>query len=303
MAAIAAGTAAAFAAVRAIVDGGGVTALPPEGTTASTPRAGKLVLSFYGRPVLRDFYGLVQGRGPVNQVWVYADGRLIWRRENGPSGVGGIRTGFLERRLTAKSVQLFRSKAVSTGLFDRDRGLRSAHGLWWGSMRVRNGERLVSVVWGGGRAAVPTTRQARALLRLTELVVPPASWLPASAWEDRTSRAYVPPRYAICFGRDGRALEPSRIVRFLPAAARDLLRGRARTYKAFPAAVTCSEVTIKEARALAGIFSKAGFEREPRVSGDGVWINDRFRAPHPIHSVLISFEPILPHGHWEAMGG
>jgi len=305
------GTASAFA-VRAIVDGGGVTALPPEGSTPSTPKTGKLVLSYDGRPELSGFPGRFV---PVNQVWVYADGRMIWRREGGPAGVGGIRTGFLEQRLTAKGVDRVRSEIVSTGLFDRDHVFESAHDLAWGTIQVRNGKRLVSAQWPSSRhrtrGTVPTKEQARALARLTELVSPPASWLPASAWEDRRLRSYVPSRYAICFSRNGRFLEPSRVLQFLPAAARRLLPGKARTYGAFSLfssdraslSVTCSQVTITEAHALNGIFSGAGLEREPRRGGDGVWVNDRFRGRPPIHSVFISFEPILPHGEWEAMGG
>jgi len=271
----------------------------------STPEAGRLVLSFYGRAVIRDPYGLVQGHTPVNQVWVYADGRMIWRRESGPVGLGGIRTGFLEQRLTHKGVEFVRSTFVSTGLFERDHVLASAHGLWWGSLHVRNRGRLVSVRWGGNPGTVPTKQQARGLLRLAELVVPPASRLPASAWEDRTLKGYVPSRYAICYWRGGRVLRPSRIVNSLPTAARGLLRGKWRTYR--PDASTsaaCHEVTLDEAHALDGVFAEAGFEREP-IGGmwAGASVNFRFRAAHPIHSVLISFEPILPHGQWETMGG
>jgi hypothetical protein len=212
-----------------------------------------------------------------------------------------------------------RSTFLSTGLFNRAQALRSGHGLWWGSFRVRNEHRLVTVGWGGSgpndhRGAIPTAKQARELLRLVKLIVPPLSWLPANVWRDRADRAYVPPRYAICYSRErapvdelhDRELVPSDLLALLPPAARDLLR-RAKRYKLGRGwFVTCSEVTIGEARKLHGILRSAGFERDPRATrrfGDGVAENARFRAPRPARWLFISFEPILPHGQWEAMGG
>ncbi len=319
---LAVGTACAFG-VRAILLDEGSTALPPEGATPSTPETGELVIHYYGRPGL--------GHPPVHQVWVYADGRMIWRDEAGPVGVadaaGEVRTGFLEQRLTTEGVELVRSELISTGLFDRDRSLLDSREWFWGSMQVRIGDRLVSVDWSGppgspdwlqGRPAPATPEQASALGHLTEALSDPASWLPASAWEDRQIKAYVPSRYAICYWRPGEPpayeselLEPSRVVRLLPAGAEALLRGKDRAYEIWNWNNTallepgmCSEVMTEEARALAEIFRQAGFGRDPLAGGvpQGTWENDRFLTPAP-NDVLVAFEPILPHGQWEQMGG
>jgi hypothetical protein len=94
---------------------------------------------------------------------------------------------------------------------------------------------------------------------------PDAVGLPAGAWADQTIRAYVPPRYAICYtDKDGNLVDPSGVVDFLlPSEAEALLRAKERTYDqnaglggSIPPA-TCFEVTIDEARALDDILSNA----------------------------------------------
>ena len=69
----------------------GAYVLPPEGASPSVPERGKLVAS-------------------KEDIYVYADGRMIWGRE-------GL-TVWLERRLTPEGVELVRSGAVRLdGLF------------------------------------------------------------------------------------------------------------------------------------------------------------------------------------------
>ncbi|MGH3137523.1 MAG: hypothetical protein ACRDPV_13645 [Gaiellaceae bacterium] len=315
-------TASAFA-VRAIVfDGGGVTALPREGATPSAPATGRLVLSYHGRPL---------GGPPVVQVWVYADGRIVRRTFDGPAGVGGIRTGFIERRLTHEGVELLRSKIVSTGLFDRDRAVRTTNANFFGSMQVQTGGRLVTLGWGAHpffwqhvkRAALLTDDQAQAAVaRLIDWILDPASALPTRAWESREPRAYVPSKYAICYMRarvPANVLEyvdrPSRALRALPAAARDLLRGKIRAFSSSGFRTQCSELTIEDARALYVILRESGYEQDPFATGktpfatgpapgpDNVVNNIRFQAPRPNQTLFIAFEPILPHGSWELMPG
>jgi hypothetical protein len=321
------GTASAVG-VRTFVLDTGPTSLPPEGAMPSTPESGELVVYYYGRPELSGFPTFFV---PVNAVYVYADGRVISRREGGAFGVyepgtGEVRTGFLERRLTPEGVELLRSEIVSTGLFDRDRYVVGSHGLKWGEIHVRNGDRLVEVAWccrQGTPDTEPTPEQALALSRLTELLSDLPSWLPAGAWEDVEPRAYVPVSYAACFWRwredwrppDGSSelLEPSRVLHLLPAAAQDILRGRDVTHSRLAYYENdvplwrwvCSEVTTEGAHALDGIFGEAGFEREPRFNEDepdDPAGNLRFQAPGP-NGIVIAFEPMLPHGEWEVGGG
>lgn len=316
-------------AVRSIVLSSGPTKLPFEGATPSTPQEGTLVLTYDGRPENRGFPGSFV---PVHQVWVYADGRVILRRENGPSGIGGLATGYLERRLTRDGVERLRERVVATGLFDRDLYLRNAHDLVWGAIRVKRGGRLVGLYWccyftAELPPAFPhvvrpaTAAQAKVISRLTEQLAAPLMHLPLNAWADRELNAFVPSRYAVCYSRwtppiySSGYLKPSRVLGRLPVRAQVLLRGKDRSYPAYASplgegvdpsqrSVTCSEVTTDEARRLAETFRSAGFERDPLPpnSPANVWVNWRFRAKLPLE-VIFSFEPILPHGRWEAMGG
>jgi hypothetical protein len=78
----------------------GFVGLPPEGATPSEPGRGELVLRYFGRRYSHWY-----------QVWVYADGRLIWQREgNLLEGANERSTGFLEQRLTRQGVALLLSR-------------------------------------------------------------------------------------------------------------------------------------------------------------------------------------------------
>jgi hypothetical protein len=202
----------------------------------------------------------------------------------------------------------------------------------WGAIRVRQGGRLVGVNWccyftidpppafpAVVRAANAT--QAKVIGQLTELLSAPLAHLPASAWADQELRAFVPSRYAVCYSHwkpptyAAAYLEPARVLGSLPAEARQLLRGRDRSYPAYASplgqdedpsqrSVTCSELTTVNARRLAAIFQREGYEEDPLPPGSPAvtYVNWRFRARVPL-DVVFSFEPILPHGQWEAMGG
>ena len=299
----------------------GVHSLPPVGTSPSTPVQGELLIRLVARPGT----GFPGRFVPVHQVWVYSDGRAVWRREGGPNGD----TGFLEQRLAPPGVELLQSEYLSTGLFDRHGYFLSEQGLSWGEMEARDGARLATVAWccpplnpvldpGPNPQQDPTAQQTSALIRLSDGLADLSSWLPTSAWEDREPKAYVPSRYAICYRRGyepglnigllgtDESLEPSRILRELPAAAKDLLSGKDRTYD-FPDSslgsydhAACSEVTTEDARALEKILRSAGAKRTPYPALVETYSAP---APDPIGTLFISFEPILPHGTWEAMGG
>jgi hypothetical protein len=233
----------------------GFIGLPPEGATPSTPERGELVLSLWGSA----------GAGR-SKVWVYSDGRLIWLREADlPEGANGRSTGLLEQRLTPEGVDLLRSEIISTGRFGHDLDLAD--------------RRIID--------ANPADPLGRLVARLTD----PVSWLPASAWEDREIRAYVPSRYAACYEGWLQPIEPGRILNLLPAPAEELLRAKERTRIGGPG-VYCSDVTTEEARALAEAFNDAGFEQ-----GD-VWRLEYESPPGPESGigVYIYFEPYLPHG-------
>jgi hypothetical protein len=277
----------------------GFIGVPPEGATPSTPERGELVLSYWTSPT---------------RMWVYADGRLIWVRHGDfPYGANDRSTGYLEQRLTPEGAELLRSEVIATGLFGHDLDLIGIQGLF-GEIEVRNGDRLVRVAWGDYSndpdPTIATAEQASALQRLDVRLADPASWLPASAWEDREIRAYVPSRFSVCYEGMDDPLPASRILASLPPAAEDLLRSTDRTRLESGPSVDgegtrdwvqyCSEVTTEEARALAEAFDDdPGFEKDPVVEAYGLVYQTAIGPSGTLDpTVWVAFEPILPHGDW-----
>jgi hypothetical protein len=323
------GTASAFGTVRAFFLDRGFVGLPPRHATPSAPESGTLVLSFSGRSMT---LGL-----RMTHVFVYADGRMVWIREGGaPKGANELTSGFLEQRFTAEGVELLRSEVVSSGLFGHDMALitgstihlrPSQIELFRGTIQARNRGRLVRVSWmnrahlrdvlsdfpGTYAGTTATPEQERALERLDPLLADPAASLPASAWEDRKVRAYVPSRYAVCWGHRpelgigtdrGQAIPPARVLTMLPAAVERELRRRG--FAPRPGADpprACSVVPTEEARAVAKTLAAAGLEERGGGEGRGSWgefgLGYRFDAPGSSPGrIYISFEPTLPHGEW-----
>jgi hypothetical protein len=115
--------------------------------------------------------------------------------------------------------------------------------------------------------------------------------VPADAWKDPEVRPFVPSRYAVCYwmengngnpGTINNGYEyPSTVLGFLPARARDILRGDVALGEVGiddPSSSVCSEVTTDEVRALEEILSDATVEDS---EGD---------------EIILEFEAILPHG-------
>jgi hypothetical protein len=279
----------------------GLVGLAPEGAKPSLPERGELVLGFT--------FGHTSGDQGRFRVFVYADGRLIWQRFGDPTGADeyskGYTTGLLEQRLTPEGVELVRAEAISTGLFDRDLHMTSGQGLTYGAVDVRKGDLLVHVAWGdvgdpGVTREMPTPEQASALRRLDARLADPASWLPASAWEDPKIKAYVPSGYSVCYhGAQSQGLsqeqELSLALAPLPPAAADLLRTQDRTRGQAPTFVYwCSNLTNEEARALARILDDAGLAGVADEFGLRYEHAGR-RAAFLEFEVSLEFEPLLPH--------
>ena len=290
----------------------GFIGLPPEGVEPSTPERGELAVGLGGRSTIDG--------GPLNDLRLYADGRLIWRKEGYfPHGANSSTTGYLEQRLTPEGIERMRSEILATGLFVRDLSLKSSSfGLIWGWARVRrDDDRLVRVDWSYPGccnefpAADATPEQERGLAQLNQLLRHPGAWLPASAWEDMRFSAYVPSRFAVCYGPNWRGtksanpIPESRILALLPRSAGDVLRTKERVDHPDAASgvwtdapeIHCSVVSTDEARVLAGSFDRAGYER------DRQWVLEYgFNARAPLNRVGIVFEPIFPDGEWGCSG-
>lgn len=290
--------AASALAVRAYVLHQGIVGLPPVGAAPSTPKSGELVLGFT--------FGHTFGDPGRFRVSVYADGRLISERVGDSDRTDEYRnsTGLLERRLTPEGVELVRAEVISTGLVDHDLHLTSGEGLYFGHIAFRTEDRLVHVTWGDVTwdnvdpdvpRRSPTPEQASALIRLDARLADPASWLPASAWEDPDTKAYVPSGYSVCY-EGGQGVGLSRVLALLPPAAENMLRAQENTPGTytnlrgrFP--IWCSELTNEEARALERILDAAGVNGWKDVFGL------TYGAPGPgadATEFSLTFNPILP---------
>lgn len=267
--------------------------LPPVGATPSVPEGGELVLRLEGT-----------GRGPLNMLWVYGDGRMIWHRFGDfPEDASEASIGLHEQRLTPEGVEFLRSEIIATELFESDLALARDDNAPFLEIEVRNGDRLVRATWAwrgtwqiGPAAPSATSKQARTLTALKALLTDPSSW-PASAWEDRAIKAYVPSRYSVCFRGIPNAIEPDHVLGLLPIAAENLLRAGDWTHEAsVPANENCSRVTTDDARALVQVLADAGIGRDLQSMGQ-VWLGYRLDDQGASGNVVwISFAPVLPHG-------
>ena len=128
-------------------------------------------------------------------------------------------------------------------------------------------------------------------------------WLPASAWDDQTIRAYIPVGYAACLyvvdtGQPVIPDPPVEQLALLPAPARDLLRDRQTVrYLDVPAEgrPDCLALTTQDARLLDAALRDAGFEQDEQRNASVV--NYHVDYPGLDGSQLhIAFEPVFPDG-------
>jgi hypothetical protein len=275
--------------------GVGLMGFPPEGATPSTPEHGELVVGIG--------FGHTAGDAERFSLRLYADGRVIWQRLGGGTGVYDSSTGLIEQRLTPEGVELVRAEVLASGLFDHDRELLTTPDLYYGGIEVLDGDRLVHLTWGDagfeqGSTPIPTTPTPAIMdavqgldARLENL----RSWLPASAWEQQEMRAFVPSRYSVCYSGQDESMERLRILQLLPAPAADSLRTLDTTTGEFggsrgPVTFWCSVVTTEVARELGQILEDAGAVAQ---SNDPSYaFSPSGRPPFVIN---ISFQAVLPH--------
>jgi len=264
------------------------TGFPPDGVAPSTPETGQLVLSFNGRvsSLAMEFH----------RVWVFADGRLIWKRNLEGSGAtsgafGSARptTAVIEQRLTPEGVELLRAMTVASGLRDIEpvgASLRARHGVGvlWGGLAVHVSGRLVDAGWSDSK--------------LPGLLADPASWTPASAWDDPRVGGYVPSRYAVCMDHVGPAglkgIGPAGVWDLLPEHIRILIRSRA-IADPIPEwheidSRCLFEVSTDDARTIAAALDDAGL-------ADGIPVSDPSgRGEAIVGEGIVQLLVVLPNG-------
>jgi hypothetical protein len=294
--------ASAVFATRALLDDRGFIGLPPERAIPSAPTLGRLVASYW----------IVTGDTLSNprrvKAWLYADGRLIWQRENDPrlprppEAANRWSSGLVEQRLTRTGVDRLRSEIVASGLFDRELTLILGDDEPCLSfIQVRRGGTLTALRWTGGQCAVhdarpATSRHARAVTRLKAQLADPAAWLPAGAWKQQRFRAFVPSRFAIGFWSTGGSRELSEILAPLPRPAQEALRGLSwREGIVGPTA----PVTTNQARQLDKALAAAGLIRKR-----GAFVlSYRFENEATGETLSLTLGPLLPHGEEPGYGG
>lgn len=266
------------------------TGLPPEGAAPSAPEDGELVLSFHGRV---NMFG-----GDFHRMWLYADGRLLWK-----SNLEGYKVGLTERfgdieptsavieqHLAPEGVELIRSDVMASarvlGLtkVGNDVTKWSRPGVIWGGLTLGDGDRLLDADWSASR--------------LPARLANPGSWLPANAWQDRRIGGFVPSRYAVCLGQGlptgVTGLTPTEVWDLLPEPTRNLIRSRALEDPApdwneqDPRCLY--QASTDDARAIVAVLDEAGPRRE---SDDG--LSYTFPIGHEFPGV-IQILVVLPHG-------
>jgi hypothetical protein len=228
---------------------------------------------------------------------VFADGRLVWAQDADlPQGANPLSTGWLEQRLTPEGVELLRSELLASGLLrpgEQECEAGAYHGHFYDGQ-----ERPQSTF---------TSAANEHLARIAD----PASWLPASAWEDRQIMAYVPSHYLITLTGDMPATVRTPrshlelLAAQLPAAAAELVRAKDWDYQQAGVFWHDTDFTNDEARTLAAALDDAGFEQDEQANAYRLEYHFEYRDPAGYQDpdqdldldtlVHIEFRPALPH--------
>lgn len=269
------------------------TGLPLEGAAPSEPKDGELVLSFGGRV---NMLGL-----DYHRMWLYADGRLVWKSNVEGHDVGldiwaerfdghEPTTAVIEQHLASAGVELIRAEVLASARVlgiaaaGEERSQWSRPGVLWGALKLGDGDRVLAADWSDSR--------------LPARLAYPGSWLPTDAWQDRRVGAFVPSRYAVCLGQalpaGVKGLAPIDVWDRLPEPTRNLIRSKAVEDLARdwndqdPRCLY--QVSTDDARAIVAGLEEAGLRRE---SDDG--LSYSFPIGHGFPGV-IQLLVVLPDG-------
>lgn len=223
----------------------GFVGLPPDGAIPSRPRRGELVLSYFGKRFTHWY-----------QVWVYADGRLIWQREGDlREGANAYATGFLEQRLSREGVELLRRRgSAKAALFGFP--WRPPYPASWLPPRAWRDVTIRGYV--ASRYAVCYQGLQRPI-RAARIL----AWLPSPSRELLRAR------------------------RLDPTSVHGWLRG-------FGGG--CSSVTTRDAYAIADALEDAGLNQDEQFQAAYALTYYLTPRGATDNETVIRFEPILPHG-------
>jgi hypothetical protein len=267
--------------------------LPPEGATPSTPETGELVaaITFSG---FIDFVDSNRWRN--SGIFVYADGRVIQAGGLEDGQQATVADAVTERRITPEGVEQVRSAFLATGAFDSDQ-----HGTDFAiacacMIRVRDGDRLLSVPTQLTAPESNIDPQANPNVdSLFNFMTHLDSSLPPSAWQDRNIKSFVPSRYQACVDEEyGTASRPvpdlsAALAQHLPAASAQLLAGS----QVMPGFEHCTVLTATDARTLAEGLFNAGMTLNPDVPWPQYTSSVTDATPQTIY---INVGPLLPDG-------
>ncbi len=194
-------------------------------------------------------------------VEVYADGTVIWAK--------GGQDHFVRMRLTPEGARWLKTKALSTGLFEHDLGLKLA--LRAGNIEVHRGHRSVNVMWGqnvndisgtgkGNLVVDASPTQTNELFGLTRFLRKPVSWaVPSSMIVQPTPTPYVPTHLWVSWDRA--TPDPSR----LPSPAREVLTSILEPV----IAGRCEVISIAQAQDIVRAMEQVGLTKAEDVT-DGI---------------------------------
>ena len=221
-----------------------------------------------------------------NQVAVYADGRVIWGADE---SVGG----YVEQRLTPEGLERLRSRALSTGLFERDLHAFGTDVVGFGHIKVFRGDRPVIVAWGSrvdisgdaleGRWVRASSAQAAEITELAASLRDPATWgLPDEMYEQREITPFVPSHLWVSYDRG------TPVWSRLPSPAREVVtRIMDRCANGRNAAGEQEEwISLDQAREIAQVLAQAGVRFD---------YDDRVGLSFSMPSSFVHAHPALPH--------
>ena len=233
--------------------------------------------------------------GPSALPWsgnvaLFADGRLLSHTNDDPvkddpydGNNPRPKTGWLEQHLTPEGTELLRSELVSSGLLSPRREL--TYTCPAGSYRAdaRIGDHYEYYV-----GKLPRD--------LVERIAEPASWLPASAWEDREVRPFVPASYSVCFTGSEPRISVAEIAAAMPARHGDLVRARdwGENHDGPVVWVWCTEMATEDARTFAEALDAAAIERNAHSTGAGPAYLFEYHDASRNGMLHIGFLPNLP---------